>query len=397
MLYSRLLTSLLLVIALSGCSFAQDPQDKGLIDNGDDHALDEATKASVARPDLKIQFSAADFNEYQMTIDWPARVPFVDLEVNGVFYPNLQNASFTLLVKGGEHLRISFHSRNALKHSISSIHFEEVVPHDIRLSGETTLQENTLLKANRVFLMENTSLFLNAYDLSIEANELHSENATIASFDFLKSAPTRDERKLKNGTLRLVTNKLRGRLFLDISGIGGADGRPGSHFLTPELAARTGLPGKNGADAKAINPHGCGHAYTCKSRFDLCEQEPEDGGPGETGPAGLPGEHGSRGGDTVSLFIRAIDFEQARVTIVGRPGQAGRGGAGSPGFPGGAGGLPGKSDKWGQCKHRPQPGPSGHAGADGTSGTDGVSGALNDPDLPTEDSANGSFLNYTTR
>ena len=157
-------------------------------------------------------------------------------------------------------------------------------------------------------------------------------------------------------TIYLVTNRIEGKVMVDLRGQDGGDGGPG------QTGGDGGL-GRSGASASAI--------------LGRCRAEATNGGNGGKGGSGGPGGEGGRGGNGGTLVLlgyeKALDYIAGSIIADVQGGKPGAGGVGGEPGKGGDGGIGGRADP--PCPGG-QPGRDGEVGKLGSKGSDGTPGQI---------------------
>lgn len=235
--------------------------------------------------------------------------------------------------------------------------------------GSPDFNKNTyaFIACDRFVLKNKAKIVTNGNTLVIFANEFHSENGTVLSFDGanVKAMPGADGAGASGhpgdsgGLVSMhVINSFQGFLNVDLSGQHGGDGGSG-------LAGQSGLAGPKGHDA-AQEGLWCKHSG----------QDGHPGGPGMPGGAGGNGGVGGHGGIFELYNIGPAPLSATVTAFAAKGGSVGKGGEGGPGGVGGPGGAGGNETKidLGLGNHRTcDGGKTGPAGPNGAKGTDGLS------------------------
>jgi hypothetical protein len=203
--------------------------------------------------------------------------------------------------------------------------------------------------------IDSGTIITNGGDLTIEVNNLSSDNGSIRDFANPQQ-PRQNAGGLGGGRVTLIVyGTVSGRLSVDMRG---QDGAPGSN-------------GTNGSKG----PKGARGDNASSGVVD-CHRGAGAGGKGGTGTAGTNGGDGYSGGNGGVLIVRSASPERARTLIGdvlvegGDGGPGGVGGKGGPGGDGGDGGSP-----VGLCSGGGPNGPPGDPGPDGISGKAGAKGS----------------------
>lgn len=228
--------------------------------------------------------------------------------------------------------------------------FPELV---IRGTLQMQMGEKRTLAASTLRL-DGGVLLTNGGNLSIEVNNLISDNGAIRSF----SSPGTAQPGLagrNGGSINITAHaRISGSLMVDLRGEQGADGKAGADGGK----GSTGAQGDNAASGT----------------FD-CSHGPGAGGRGGTGQKGGDGEQGKPGGSGGHLIVFASELDAARRVLASpllEGGTGGTGGSAGNGGPGGDGGAGGSSNGW--CQGTGSTGPQGDPGPGGAPGQNGTAG-----------------------
>lgn len=228
-------------------------------------------------------------------------------------------------------------------------------PLDIEGRLELSSPSERRILAVSTLRLANGTIVTNGGDLTIETNNLMSDNGSIRAFAN-PAIPSTDSRGTNGGRVSLIVyGTMSGGLTVDLQGQNGAQGRTGEE----------GIKGQKGAAG----------ANAASGLVD-CQRGAERGGKGGTGEPGSNGGDGYSGGNGGVLIVRTGDIERAKRVIGdamvdgGSGGPGGPGGKGGPGGDGGDGGSP-----VGLCSGKGPNGPAGEQGPSGVAGKDGPKGA----------------------
>lgn len=252
-------------------------------------------------------------------------------------------------------------------------------------------QMHGTFRAKRLFLSRGAQITTDGQDLTIEVEELISDDGAISSFT--EHAGTFSETDGRGGgNISIRAKSGRGTLHIYARGeSGGAGkwGRPGKDGDNG-TAGKNGECGYRGDDAlclrwtrdefeafrrRTLSDFSAGGqtARDMLNRF-YCRIETQDGSAGKSGEKGGPGSNGGKGGDSARVLVMIETPSDIRVRPHVLPGTGGKGGLGGFGGLWGSGGPAGKQDSLGLCRFA-MSGPSGSLGPMGDPGRDGANGA----------------------
>lgn len=239
-----------------------------------------------------------------------------------------------------------------------------VIPRDFVVKEKNrVVLENGNLKYNRLFLSD-VPLQTFGKKVTIEVNELHSQNGVIEAFPETATAPDEQDGR-SAGELVIKAKIAKGDLKIFMRGERGGKGKKGPPM---ERAAR-GTPGTEGSyDCTGGPSSGALDKPEWARKICMCLPRGENGGPGADGVKGNKGLQGKTGGDSGYARINIQDGSELNLQTFSIPGAPGEGG---PGGDGQLGGLGGPSQ--GQKCHG-DVGPEGNTGPQGDQGPDGLSG-----------------------
>lgn len=243
------------------------------------------------------------------------------------------------------------------------------IPKDLEFRGGIVVLTESI-RASRLFLLQGTELVIEDRDITIEVDEIVSEDGTISTFPNGNQAPVNQNGR-NGGRLTLSANSLTGTLKVKMDGEKGGKGLPGIN----------GNPGQRGTQGyhAIFRCYGINNTITecpaetvrARSQILSCVRTPSDGSIGTPGSAGGNGGTGRNGGNRGHATVSIRTFNPQNLIVSASPGEGGPGGDAGRGGPGGEGGLPGY-EVFGVCPA--QNGPQGPNGADGQPGIPGQPG-----------------------
>ena len=229
-------------------------------------------------------------------------------------------------------------------------------PQDFILHGLWTLEKDTIIESQRVFLFPNSKIQTNGFKLQINAQYFFSDFSLIESFSKNNQAPAFSTGK-SGGRIEILSEKAKGTIRVILRGEKGGRGLPGIPWTTRQT------------DAPKARKASC----TPRKGGCWCTTPAEDGKNGPKGNPGHPGFQGQRGGDSGVFYAKIIaPHPQFKIELLTEAGEGGEGGSGGPGQEGGRPSLPGMNE--GDCKPATQkgislgqgePGPIGPIGEEG--------------------------------
>lgn len=270
------------------------------------------------------------------------------------------------------------------------------IPKDLEIVGKQGLPR--LEGINRIFL-RNAQIGTAGADVTLDANEIISEESVIETFPEGQKAPTGLNGR-PGGEITIRAKSARGRLRIISRGEDGGDGADRGNGHDGSIGAQ-GSPGE-----WAINPvythylgassgaalvrhiehfHSGPDDYIWKTNIGgykvpgsvlafICKTIPGNGGTGGRGEDGKDGGPGGNGGDTARVIVQITDATQFKLEVSAVAGAGGLGGRGGKGGKPGPGGPPGPQDQGHICDPAHE-GPPGLGGTDGRQGRPGKNGS----------------------
>nr|BFD59383.1 hypothetical protein CKG001_14900 [Bdellovibrio sp. CKG001] len=379
-----------LCLFLGACAFKKDGAKEPSSPTSNSDVIETVEKVSFTgelnESNVKIDFiEDEEPGLYRLEITWPEEVPAMKVSVGNTPYQILKSGNrFTMPIGYSTKTNIHLVALNALGGESSTFAAEATSPKDILISNEEYLDQDSVISANRIYLLENGRIITNGYDLSLNANKIYVTSPSLESKSRMhfrdahiltttpKNVATSIE-FLKGSHIKIKAQKAVGHLRVAMVGFNGIDGKPGSN-------GTAGTVGKKGRDGDikdfseyCVNDDG----RPCLGSSQIsCTANPTNGEAGSPGSQGQDGESGSAGGNSGILTAIIDDHTQFKLEVAQRRGLGGRGGAGGKGGQGGPGGAPG-DNPLNKCKSAAV-GPRGTNGADGKPGPDGKAGLLDD-------------------
>jgi hypothetical protein len=226
------------------------------------------------------------------------------------------------------------------------------IPRDYVVASGRRLTD-TVVGVGRLFIHKGAELTSSGRRLSIEAQEIIVDDATISTFVTSEREGVAGARGFDGDIIEVRARKASGRLRIVARGQHGAHGRRGAN-------GAEGGPGYRGDPGR--------------SEAGRCVSPPTNGGPGKPGGNGETGQSGGRGGNSPLVFVKIVDAENLDLSVDVVPGEGGTGGGGGAGGLGGPGGPAGFLDDAAICPAA-QSGPDGIAGSRGKTGEAGLPGS----------------------
>lgn len=190
-------------------------------------------------------------NQYELQIRWPEFFGELRISHGGQMLDVLLGEQGQYLVdniEGGA--KLSYLIEQIVDGRIKSSFILPVnVPRDFELNGISFLQDDQIIKAERVFLGSDTVVFTREYDLQIHAKELISDGASLRNFTESDGVSEREKNGKAGGKIELHIGRAVGQLEVELSGEAAGRGRDGARVLGTGHRGCWGTSGGNGGDA----------------------------------------------------------------------------------------------------------------------------------------------------
>lgn len=226
------------------------------------------------------------------------------------------------------------------------------------LKLETNSLYQQIVKYDRLVLKSGASFVTQGSNVTLEINELVSEDGTIATFKEGSVAAVGAAGR-HGGKIEILVGRATGKLHVELRGENGGAGAPGK---APDSNLR-GAAGYPGDKPYGVNEEGGYQRFVDGTVGDV-------GGPGQTGYPGQSGFAGGNSGSAVVQIAEGSNFAIEFAKFAGLGGAPGAGGAGGEGGDGGLGGYMANG------KERMPNGARGPQGAQGPAGQTGAQGTL---------------------
>lgn len=379
-----------LCLFLGACAFKKDGAKEPSSPTSNSDVIETVEKVSFTgelnESNVKINFiEDEEPGLYRLEITWPEEVPAMKVSVDGEAYKIIKNSNkYSVFINHSMKAKIHIIALNALGGESSTFAAEVTSPVDLLINKQYHIQEDLVVKANRLYILKDGLLITNGFNLTVDVKHLfvHSEISNVSNrmqtrdAQIITTAPKNVAptlRFLAGSQINIKAQKAVGHLRVAMVGFNGIDGKPGSN-------GTAGTVGKKGRDGDikdfseyCVNDDG----RPCLGSSQIsCTANPTNGEAGSPGSQGQDGESGSAGGNSGILTAIIDDHTQFKLEVAQRRGLGGRGGAGGKGGQGGPGGAPG-DNPLNKCKSAAV-GPRGSNGADGKPGPDGKPGLLDD-------------------
>ncbi len=394
---------------MSACAFKEDTPEKpkaqeakpsDIVDTIERGRDQQATEIKLTHENVKIRFDEMpDPNSYRVVITWPANIKRMQIVRAKDARPTIvagQN-EFSEIVRGGETVSYGLLVQDSFGAHLQALNLEAVAPLDLELRKRKDLNEDTLVRVNRVFFAGGGFL-TNGYNLTIEANTI-----IIPEEIGFPRAPTpidgahiltvfpgtqiNGNQMSAGSNIRITAKVATGKMIIGLIGANGKKGRSGQELemqqnpqkrksLDPNRRGANGLDAISALTQRPCAPLNNGMDISCDIPTPKCERQPTNGANGLIGEVGFDGERGERGGNTGSIHFFIQDRSQFTADILFRKGKRGYGGAPGPGFPGGIGGTAGKTAAACGNAVDGSNGPIGPPGKPGEQGDDGHLGTF---------------------
>lgn len=360
---------------LAGC----DQLDMNKEDGNTEDSGPKSVQSASLEDNIKVSILGTDPEKYVVQFSWPRIEDKKVLRIRlGRVLAEVQPTQtfFTSTVNHNQVLTYSFDvldSKRVLERTITKT---AVIPYDFVVRPDNSvISDNIKIEANRLYLSEETALFIDGKSVEISANEIYSKGGMIKSFategNEDATAPLGKDGR-SGGNLVLTVNKLYGPLKVDLRGENGGQGIDGAPYDT---RAAKGAPAGKG---KGYGSPGSADSY--------CDYG-ADAGNGAAGADGRPGLPGGSGGNSGNVKVSVKQFlplegigtpptdEPSRpVVVLLAPGLGAKGGNPGPPQIGGLGGDGNNGSDWDCSGEKGQPGPDGKPGKPGEKGKDGQIG-----------------------
>lgn len=286
-------------------------------------------------------------HEYEVELHWSSRDP-----EPSIFYmvkrsdwnearviPPEQSFYKDLGVKEGEDYLYQVQMLNGSR-NLSTDWAKIKIPKDKVFSSEAAVETGKITDFFRVFFLDGSRISWNGEKLEIRADEIISENAVLEAFSADQKTAGLGQPGKQGGQLTIVARKLKGILSVRADGQNGGQGQTG-------IKGGPGERGSQGPDtflrwgSPQPPPEG---AYIHQSYWFFCDPPRAPGVQGSPGAMGGVGRNGLPGGNSAKVNVEIADASEGEVFISNKPGIGGEPGTGGPGGEGGPGGDPGKID-----------------------------------------------------
>ena len=400
---SRIIQVLMIsqIALAAGCAFKEDTgpekpetQPSDVIETIEKGREAQAKNLTLAPGEAKLEFLEGAAGFYFARLSWPDRVPRVQVTKSDDARPILvaDKNEYTEIVTAGQKVSFGLAIADAMGITIQSIRLDGTAPKDLQVAEVRKLDQDTLLKYNRIFFYEGGKFVSNGYNLSIEAKKLifvekvkqGSKETFFDGAHIITHYPDtflNGEIRRENSKINIDADYAEGELVLMMIGPHGRNGKSGNVLakerglsLSVRDAALAGAKGNDGVGLISGRP--CmrgmeGMDIVCEQPRPFCSVQPTSGLPGKKGAQGLKGEPGEDGGDTGSVYFKVADHSKFKVLIYSRPGKPGAPGPGGDGLLGGAGGQPGAAPEGCVAASAGPNGPKGDKGPNGSDGREG--------------------------
>ncbi len=336
---------------------------------------DEQKQNSQIQTEKKV--SAKDFSEQ------------IQIQVTPLIEPEKYNVSFVWpKLEAGSRVRITLNKtvvmiesdqtgfKQDVAHNQSALYFFEIldqknnliktfskniiIPRDFVVrEGQSEFFEKTELNVNRFFLNHDIPITTNGNEVTINANELISDDAIIQTYiEKNKAAPSSNGKN--GGKITINAKNAVGKLEIFMRGEHGGNGLDGGEYSESRAASgRDAALGVEECENVCVGPR-CPMAKVC-----TCLSIGKNSGNGVDGLNGKNGGNAGNGGSTGILLVNIQSGKDFQIKVIKEKGLSGF--AGKKGI-GQLGGFAGKGN-FGKCSGKP-----GSNGADGLPGIDGLEG-----------------------
>ena len=251
---------------------------------------------------------------------------------------------------------------------------EVITPTDLLIDHDQVLSNIEAATIHRLFLGNKVRASTLGREVSIDVDELISEDATISTLPESETALS-GLPGLSAGLLTIHARTARGGLFISARGQNGGEGNRGAN-------GNRGTDGSKGSGAKTGNSQACLSRTPLDGILDVlrsgdgctqvtCVSGPSNGTPGGQGTPGQDGFEGLPGGDSAKVSVTVDTPDQFQIHYERFAGLGGRGGPGGDGGEGGQGGLAGDTKYPCGDASAGAPGPRGNQGKTGPTGPTG--------------------------
>ncbi|MFZ3231727.1 MAG: hypothetical protein WA160_16080 [Pseudobdellovibrio sp.] len=228
-LFKGILLSFLSLGALSSCA------DKLYDDKKQSDPVSTATIEkvnSLTEDQIKIDYVPLDSpNKYNVTVTWPSfdgYVRIIDNEKQILNEDTSNEDSFTFEnFEGGTQKDYSIETYSKERGLKKDWQLSIKPPRDLVFSGEVYLQENFISAADRVFILDNTTIYSMNFDMTLNFSKLYlGNNSKIAAFPTgLKAAEQTSGRS--SGHIKFSGKVAKGKLKVTLNSEEGGNGATG--------------------------------------------------------------------------------------------------------------------------------------------------------------------------
>lgn len=243
----KLLCYVMLCYGLSACSVALEDKN-----TSDTPAKMEKTSRGLLLGELEQELRGLDKpNQYEYSIQWPAFTGELRISESGkllAIVPGEQGHFIVENVIGGSRLRFLYEQiveGKIVAHFLAPV----VVPRDFELNAISYLSKDETIQAARVFLGPGAVVYTREHSLNIQTNELVSDGATLQNFLETDRVEEREKNGRSGGQIKIVAEKARGQLNVELSGEPAGNGRDGVKLRAMGHKGCWGSNGGNGGDA----------------------------------------------------------------------------------------------------------------------------------------------------
>lgn len=228
---------------------------------GCDKLYDEnPEEAVISSPVIKVQTLSEDqfnikyipqnvANKYSVLVTWPSFSGHVRLIKDKVILneQDTEKSSFLIIdIDGGIETTFSVETYNPERGLTKDFKIIAKPPKDLIFDGTVYLSSNVFEVADRIFLNENSTIYLLDFDLNLKFSSLYvGANSKIQSFPSGARAFTGQAGR-SSGNLNLEGHKIIGTLTLNMNSEGGGDGAEGEVLCHGGRISRTCEGGSGG-------------------------------------------------------------------------------------------------------------------------------------------------------
>ncbi|QDK37924.1 hypothetical protein [Bdellovibrio sp. NC01] len=210
----------------------------------------------LSESQVHISFTPNDSaNSYQAIITWPEAQGTIRILENSKVLATLsgQFTSYSVPVQGGTEVSYLVEHLSTDNKIISSVQILGTVPKDLFWDKETTLEQDTIINAGRIYISKDAKILTKQFNLTIIADTIKAEGGLITNFADGESQKAIATNGLKGGNISISAQKASGNLAIEMRGQNGGEGKSavmGAFGSTQQCFSGPGGNGGNSGELK---------------------------------------------------------------------------------------------------------------------------------------------------